>query len=407
MRFRLPACILFVLGLAACSSPPTPAPGRLLILLSIDGFRWDYLQRHDAPTLRTLASGGVHAERLTPAFPTKTFPQHFTLVTGLHPQNHGIVGNSFYDPADNVKFDMSKIDARWWQGGEPVWITAEKQGVRTACFFWPGSETEIRGVRPTLYKAFDKKLSSVDRVDGLLAWLALPEAQRPRFATLYFDIVDTQGHCHGPLAPETAAAVKEVDDAVARLLAGLERLGLRDATNLVVVSDHGMSEYNPAQTIFLEDLMDVSQVRVEATGPYAGVRPAAGVDLDAFVDRVRAKAPPQVKVYRRERLPARLHYGHNDLIPPVLLLADDHWQIEQRSRWTISWARNNAANHGWDPATPNMGALFLAHGPAFKRGVELPAVENLHLYHLLCAVLGVKPAPNDGDDRLVRAALNR
>lgn len=408
MLLRLLTCALLALGLAACSSrTSSPPPGQLLVLLSIDGFRWDYLQRHDAPTLKALAAAGVHATRMTATFPTKTFPQHYTLVTGLHPQNHGIVGNWFYDPADDAKFDMSKIESRWWRGGEPIWITAEKQGVRSACFFWPGSETELQGRRPTFYKAFDKKLIAAERVDGLLAWLTLPVAQRPRFATLYFDIVDTQGHRYGPLAPETKAAVKEADDALARLLAGLERLGLRKATNFVIVADHGMSESSPEQTVFLDDLMDVSQVRVEATGPYAGVRPGPGVNLDAFVAAVRAKAPPQIQVYRREQMPARLHYSRGNLIPPVLLLADDHWQIEQRSRWSLSWASNSKATHGWDPATVNMGALFVASGPAFRPGLKVPEVANLDVYNLLCAVLGVKPAPNDGSDRLGRVALRR
>jgi len=409
MKRLLAGLVLLLCGLflISCSSPTRPAAARPLILLSIDGFRWDYLQQHDAPTLKALAAGGVHATRMTPSFPSKTFPNHYTLVTGLYPQNHGIVANWFYDPVDNAKFDMGKTEARWWQGGEPVWITAEKQGVRSACFFWPGSESENRGFRPSFFKPFDKKLSAAERVDGLLAWLALPPAERPRFATLYFDIVDTIGHKYGPLTPETAEAVKETDDAVARLLAGLERLGLRESTSLVIVSDHGMSESPAEKVVFFEDLMDLAQVRVEATGPYGGVRPNPGVDVDALVAGIRAKAPPSIKVYRREDVPARLHYNTGDLIPPVLLLADDHWTLEQRSRWSVVWSRVNLATHGWDPATPNMGALFIASGPAFRQRVEIPDVANIHVYNLLCVALGIKPAPNDGDQQLARAALRR
>lgn len=406
-RFLAAFGLLFCGFLASCFTPTPPAASGPLILISIDGFRWDYLQRYDAPTLKALATAGVHATRLSPSFPSKTFPNHYTLVTGLYPQNHGIVANWFYDPADNAKFDMSKTEARWWAGGEPVWITAEKQGVRSACFFWPGSEAEHNGVRPSLFKPFDKKLKAAERVDGLLAWLGLPPGQRPRLATLYFDIVDDMGHKFGPLAPETAAAVKEADDAIARLLAGLGQLGLRDRTNLVIVSDHGMSEVTPEQTVFLEDLMDLSQVRVEATGPYGGVRPKEGVDAAALVASIRAKAPPQLKAYLREEVPAQLHYRTGASIPPILLLADDHWSIEERGRWSLSWARNSKGNHGWDPATSNMGALFIASGPSFKRGVEIPDVANIHVYNLLCAALGVKPAANDGDNRLVRAALKR
>lgn len=403
---------LVVLGLActllvSCSTPPQPAANAgPLILISIDAFRWDYLQHVEAPTLKALAIGGVHVNRLEPSFPSKTFPNHYTIVTGLYPEHHGIIANWFYDPADDAKFDMAKTESRWWSGGEPVWITAEKQGVRTGCFFWPGAESEHQGLRPSLVKPFDKKLKAADRVDGLLAWLALPPAQRPKFFTLYFDIVDDMSHKFGPFSPEAVAAVKEADDAVARLLTGLERLGLRESANLVIVSDHGMSEISPEQTVFFEDLLDVSKVRIEATGPYGGVRPKPGVDVPALVAGIRAKAPPQIKVYLREEMPERLHYNEGDRIPPVLLIADDHWSIEERARYS-GWTAKSKGNHGWDPATPNMGALFVASGPAFKHGLEIPKVENIHIYNLLCAVLGIKPAPNDGDRRLVKAALAR
>ena len=278
--------VLLFLGLlvSSCTTPARASAGDgPLILISIDAFRWDYLQKYDAPTLRGLAAGGVHAVRMTPSFPSKTFPNHYTLVTGLYPEHHGIVANWFYDPVDNARFDMDKLESRWWDGGEPIWVTAEKQGVRSACFFWPGAEAVIRGVRPSFFKPFVKKLSDPERVDGLLEWLALPPEQRPRFATLYFDTVDTAGHAFGPLAPETGAAVREVDDAIARLLAGLDRLGLRKSASLVIVSDHGMTEISPDQVVFLDDLLDVSQVRVEATGPYGGLRPKPGVDATALV----------------------------------------------------------------------------------------------------------------------------
>jgi predicted AlkP superfamily pyrophosphatase or phosphodiesterase len=407
-RFLAILSLLTCSLIVSCSTPPAPAVNAgPLILISIDAFRWDYLKIHDAPTLKALAAGGVHATRLSPSFPSKTFPNHYTLVTGLYPSHHGIIANWFYDPVDNAKFDMGKTESRWWSHGEPVWITAEKQGVRAGCFFWPGAEAELQGRRPSLFKPFDKKLNAAERVDGLLAWLALPPPQRPKLLTLYFDIVDDKGHMFGPLAPETAAAVKEADEAIARLLAGLERLGLRDSANLVIVSDHGMSEISLEKTVFLEDLMDITKVRVEATGPYGGVRPNPGVDVAALVAGIRAKVPPSIKVYLREEVPARLHYSQGTSIPPVLLIADDHWSVEEKSHWAPALANTHKGNHGWDPAIPNMGALFIASGPAFKHGVEIPDVANIHVYNLLCAVLGIKPAPNDGDRRLVKAALAR
>jgi predicted AlkP superfamily pyrophosphatase or phosphodiesterase len=406
--------VLLLLGLFAVTSGTTPAPHppAPLILVSIDGFRWDYLQKYAAPTLRALAADGVHAVRLTPSFPSKTFPNHFTLATGLRPEHHGIVSNYFYDPAFRASFNKNlaadNADARWWQQGEPIWITAEKQGVRSACYFWPGSEAEIHGIRPSFYRPYDGKVPSNQRVDGLLAWLDLPPDRRPRFGVLYLDVVDVVGHKAGPDAPETAAAVKEADDAIARLLAGLAARGLRDQTDLVIVSDHGMSEQSADRVIFLEDLMNVSQVQVESTGPNGGVRPLPGTVTPAeLAASIRAKAPPQLQVWLREEVPAQFHYRDNPRIPPVVLSADDHWNIESKVGWPRFAVNYNKGNHGWDPATPNMGALFLAHGPSFRRGHEFADVDNIHLYNLLCAVLDVKPAPNDGDDRLVREALAR
>lgn len=405
------ALLLLLLAAFASVSCTTPAPRMAtpgpLLLISIDGFRWDYLEKHDLPTLRRLAAGGVHARRLTPIFPSRTFPNHYALVTGLHAEHHGIVNNWFHDPVLKQDFNKSSTETVWWDQGEPVWVTAEKQGLRTACYFWPGSEAEVRGHRPSDYMPFRKNVPEAERVDGVLAWLARPEATRPRFITLYFDLVDIVAHDHGPDAPETVAAVKAVDAALARLLAGLAGLGLADSANLILVSDHGLSDIDPARVVFFEDLMDTSLVTIEANGPHGGVRPKPGTDLDALLASLRAKAPPQVRVYGPDDRPAQLHYRDNARIPPILLVMEDGWSIESRASWPVLRAKFGKGNHGWEPATPNMGALFIAHGPAFRRGAKLAEAQNTDVYNLLCAVLALTPAPNDGTDALVRAALRR
>ncbi|MBA4136906.1 MAG: alkaline phosphatase family protein [Opitutus sp.] len=410
MRFVASALLVVVGLVSSCTGLPSRGAGEdeIVILLSIDGYRWDYLDLHPSPALRQLAREGVHARRMNPSFPSKTFPNHYTLVTGLRPETHGIVANWFWDPARSEMFNMTKSETFWWERGEPIWITAEKQGVRSACYFWPGSEAELQGRRPTLFKPFEKKLTCAQRVDGLLAWLDMPVGERPKFFTLYFDLVDTVGHTFGPRAPETAAAVREADDAVARLLAGLEQRGLRSRTNLVVVADHGMSETSPERVVFVEDLMNVSQVQIESLGPNGGVRPKPGTVTPAeLVASIRTKAPPHVQVYLREEVPAHLHYRSSERIPPVVLLADDEWMIESKMGWPRLRLNYPRGSHGWDPELPNMGALFLAHGPAFKSRHAIAEVSNLHVYELLCALLGIQAAPNEGDDRLARAALRR
>ncbi len=403
---------LLSLALVSCSTPAAPTATGPLILISIDGFRWDYLRKYDAPTLQRLAATGVHATRMTPSFPSKTFPNHYTLVTGLRPAHHGIVGNWFYDPAVGETFGMSKPDSNaqehWWDEGEPVWITAEKQHRRSFCYFWPGSEAEHHGVRPSRFKPFDPKINTNARVDELLSWLAVPAAEQPHLCTLYFDLVDSAGHKYGPDSPKTAAAVKEADAAVQRLLDGLARLGLGDTVNLVIVSDHGMSPCGPDQVIFLEDLMDVAQVQVDSTGPVGGVRPKPGtVSAAELAASIRAKAPPQLHVYLRDETPAQYHYRDNPRIPDVVLVCDDHWNFESKTGWPKRAPTYNIGSHGWDPATPNMGALFIAHGPAFRAGVEIPDVDNVDVYNLLCAALGIRPAANDGGSDLTHRALRR
>jgi len=396
--------------LAAAATPETKAPANApLILISLDGFRWDYLEKFAPPHLNQLAHDGVHARKLIPSFPTLTFPNHYTIVTGLHPEHHGIVANTFYDPALKARFTYknngSAVDPRWWAAGEPVWITAEKQGVRSACFFWPGSEAEIHGARPSLYKPFDKSLTCAERVDGLLAWLDLPPAQRPRFCTLYFDIVDTAGHRFGPEAPETAAAVKEVDEAIGRLLAGLDQRGLRESANLVIVSDHGMEPVGSDQLIFLDDYVDLKLIEIDFAGANAGLRPKTGTAAE-LVAKFQGKHP-QLNAWLRTEVPEHLHYRASGRIAPVVLSAAPGWFIISRDFMRIKKLTLERGTHGYDPASPNMGALFLASGPAFQRSQEIAAVENIHVYNLLCAVLGLTPAANDGDDRLVRAALKQ
>ena len=399
-------CLLLGTGQAALPAPNATGP---LILISIDGFRWDYLEKYDAPVLKQLAQQGVRAERLIPSFPSLTFPNHYTIVTGLRPEHHGIIANNFYDPDlhefFNFKTNETSTDPRWWAGGEPVWITAEKQGVRSACFFWPGSESENHGRRPSYFKKFDKSLSCFQRVDGVLAWLDLSPELRPRFCTLYFDLVDSKGHLFGPDAPETAAAVKEADDAIGRLLTGLTERGGRAQTDLVIVSDHGMEPVSADRTILLDDYVELNSIDIDFAGANAGLRPKTGTPGE-LVAKLRGKHP-QLKVWLREEVPETLHYRANGRIAPVVLSAAPGWTILSRDFLRIKRLTFERGAHGYDPAAPNMGALFIANGPTFQRGRVIGAVENIHIYNLLCAALGLKPAPNDGDDRLVHEVLAR
>lgn len=386
----------------------TEAEDRALVLVSIDGFRTDYLDREDLDlsALRAVAEG-VRAERLIPVFPTKTFPNHYSLVTGLHPEAHGIVGNTMRDPTmldangEPARFSLSNreaiIDGRWW-GGEPIWVTAENQGLTAGTVFWPGSEAEIAGVRPTRWIPYDGDMPYADRVDLALSWLRAGDD----LVTLYFEAVDSAGHRYGPDAPETDAAIERVDDALDRLLAGLQEHGLAETTDVVVVSDHGMVELSRDRVVVLDDAVDLETVDVDWGEP-VGIWPEPGVDVDALVERVSAL--DHVTAYRKEDVPERLHYSDNVRIPPVVLLADDGWTVSSRDYLDRYDDRPSGGGHGWDNAFESMHGIFLATGPSFRDGLATGPIRTVDVYGVVAAALGLDPAPNAGDPSVADRVL--
>ena len=384
---------------------PVPPQERILILVSLDAFRWDYLQKYKAPNLTKLATEGVHAERLIPMFPSMTFPNHHTIVTGLRPAHHGVIHNNIYDPGTKETFAFNKPElqgSQWW-GGEPIWATAVKQGRRANCLFWPGTGTAMAGVLPTEWKRYDGKPEPNEIVDMGLAWLAQPADKRPSFVSLYFHHTDSVGHKNGPDSPQITESVAQVDEAMGRLVNGLKRLKLDDIANVVIVSDHGMVEISTNRTILLGDFVDLKTVQVDFSGALAGLRPLDG-NVDALYQAFKGREN-HFKAYRQENMPERYHFRDNARIPPVILVADDAWYLSKRAANEPSTREMNKATHGYDPELASMGATFIAWGPAFQRGLKIAPVENVHLYNLFCATLGLKPAPNDGDDQLVKKVL--
>lgn len=399
-RFILGAALLFGGWLTGCHTasptPPANTPPPLL-LISIDGFRADYLERHAPPTLTTLAREGMRAEALIPVFPSLTFPNHYTIVTGLYPDHHGIIANTLFDSTLGW-FRLSDRDAvsdgRWWQDGEPIWVTAARQGLRTATYFWPGSEAEIHGVRPTYWIPYDSSIPGETRVRQVLEWLALPDSLRPRFLTLYFSDVDHAGHEYGPDAPAVAEAVQQVDGYLRLLVDGLKAQGWLGRMHLLIVSDHGMTATSYDRVIFLDDYISLKDVQVVNWSPVLMLTPRSS-RFEAVLQALQ-QAHPHLHVYRKESLPTHLHFGTHRRIPPIIGLADAGWTITARERFMQSSDRFPAGMHGYDPTLPAMHGILIAHGPAFVQGQVVPPVENIHLYALMCHLLGITPAPNYG-----------
>lgn len=377
-----------------------------LILVSIDSFHPDYLDRGLTPTLQALADDGVRARWMTPSFPSKTFPNHYSIVTGLIPDHHGIVDNNMIDPVLGrfTLQDRNAVgDGRWW-GGEPIWVGAKRRGLRTATLFWPGSEAEIDGVRPDDWSRYDVSLAAEARVDTALGWLDRGVRKRPHFITLYFDQVDAMGHLMGPDSPEIDAAMVAVDTALKRLLDGLKSRGLDETVNLVIVSDHGMAELGPDREIVLEDVVNPSWVEIVSLTEIASFQPRPG--HEAEVEAALLAPVDGMSCYRKDALPADWRYGTNARVPAIVCLLDEGWRIRRRDSFN-PWQKVNVNKgaHGFDPDSPSMRALFVAHGPAFNSGILVEPFQNIHVYPLLARVLGIPAAPNDGDPAVTAPML--
>lgn len=406
------ASILVAATLSACAPVPSPesavaprARAATVLLVSIDGFRADYLERGLTPNMARIAREGVRAEWMTPSYPSLTFPNHYSIVTGLHPDGHGIVHNSMRD-AELGAFGLGNRDAvgngAWW-GGEPAWVSAERAGLPTATLFWPGSEAPIQGVRPTRWKLFDDTIPPNARVDTVLGWLSEPDSTRPWLSTLYFETLDDAGHGYGPDSDEMRQALREADAVIGRLLDGRPARPLLEDVNLIIVSDHGMAAVGPGQAIAIEDMVDARDAAVVTTGQSVGFNPVPGREREAHA---RLLGPHErYDCWRKSDLPKRWHYGSHPRVPAIVCQMHEGWDAMSRASLAKRPQGVTRGSHGFDPDLPSMRAIFVAAGPSFRRGVVVPAIHSVDVYPLLTALLGIEPARHDGNPRALAPAL--
>lgn len=398
---------LLLLFLCGCAVQPAVPPARHSVLLvSIDAFRADYIDRGLTPNLVALAREGVTTPYMLPSFPSLTFPNHYTLVTGRVPDRNGIINNTMWDETLGTFTTANlgaKGDGRWWAEAEPIWVTAQKHGLRTATMFWPGTEAEIHGMRPDHWIPFDDAMTARQRVDKLLSWIDEP-GPKPAFDTLYFDDVDHAGHEFGPDSAQLNDALRTVDDALGYLVAQLRRRGLYDTTNLVILSDHGMADVPRGNIVFADEETDLASLDAVSYGVMATFNAKPGVDASRAVARLLGPHA-HMRCYRKEDLPARLDYGKNPRVPAYLCLAETGWSITSHDVLAKRKDPMSRGEHGYDNLDPTMRAMFVARGPDMASGVRIAPFPNVDVYPLLAHLLGLQPLPNDGRLDDVKAAL--
>lgn len=366
-----------------------------VVLVSLDGFRWDYDQQYDTPNLDEIAAKGIKSESLVSSFPTKTFPNHYSIVTGLYPDHHGLISNTFY-ATDLGKLyrigDRSMVENGDFYDGEPVWTTAEKNGIIAASMFWVGSEAPINGHQPTYWNRYDGSIPYSARLDSVINWLSLPRKERPGFITLYFDEPDGTSHDFGPLSHETDSVVSYLDGLIGELYDRLLDLPIGKRVNMIIVSDHGMGEVSGDRMVNLIDIIPDGLVE-----HYNGGNPVILIDpVEEYSDSVLAilNNTPGVKGWSAETLPEHYHYGTHIRFPGIVAEADSSWSIVASSR--KNYYMRSRGTHGYDPANRDMHGIFFADGPAFKDGYLSPSIHNVDIYNIICEILDIKPVENDG-----------
>ena len=369
-------------------SPTLSAQRHPTVVISLDGFRWDYPIWYDTPFFDQMANIGVEAN-LIPSFPSKTFPNHYTIATGLYPDHHGIIANSFYDPATGRRFALSDPNTSkdpYFYGGEPIWLTAERHGLRTAVYYWPGSDVAIAGKYPWHYCDYNAKphLSFGQRIQGILDMLSLPGDERPALIMAYFEQPDANGHSHGPQHKHTRDAVEKIDRQMRKLYDGIRSLPIGDDVNLIILSDHGMTPLSPDRLVDLTTI-----IRPEWIKAYEGNNPLNLYVNEGFKEDVlqSLKSVDHIKYWSKEAIPDYLHYGTNPRIGDIVVMPDLGWLVDSRLE---EWG-----THGYDPQFSDMHALFRATGPDFEH-INMGDISNINIYSMLCLLLGIAPAPNDG-----------
>lgn len=394
------------LALSACAATPRPVSSAaveqralITVMISVDGLGANRLGKGLTPRLDAIAAAGVGGS-MRPSFPTNTFPNHITLATGLRPDHHGIVDQKMRDPArPGVTFKntdpLTNRDPFWWDQVDPIWLQAERAGIRTGTMYWVASDVAIKGKRPSWWWPYDNGINSAMRVETVLDWVRRPSATRPAFMMLYFNAVDYASHNQGYGSPEETAAIREVDTQIGRLVDTLAAIG--QPANIVIVSDHGMAPVPVDHIKPLSEVIDPAIMDAITEGPLLDIFPKPGKETE--VAAKLASPPLHLTCWARQNIPSRFKFGTNPRTPPFLCMADTGWSFPENPKNYIK------GEHGYDNADPAVASIFIATGPAFRSGVRLERFDNVDVYPLMVKLIGITPTQNDGTDTVFAPAL--
>ncbi|XP_051880098.1 bis(5'-adenosyl)-triphosphatase enpp4 [Pristis pectinata] len=378
-----------------CSSATNNSEVRLL-LVSFDGFRASYLERYTFPNLQKMITDGALVKHVKNVFVTKTFPDHYSIVTGRYAESHGIVANYMYDTATNKTFSTFRDqDPFWWNEATPIWVTNQRQGHKSGGAMWPGTDVSIHNTTPSYYLNYNRSVPFSKRVDHIIEWFS--NSTHPiNFGTLYWEEPDSTGHHYGPNSKELVKMLKEVDDNIGYLIEQLQKTGLWNIVNVVITSDHGMAQCSDKKVIQLDNCIGRGNYTRVTFSPVTAILPLSDVN---YVYKLLSNCDNHMKVYLKEDIPDHFHYKHNKRIQPILLVADEGWTIVQNG--TIP----QLGDHGYDNALPSMHPLLVAYGPVFQKAYKMESINSIDVYPLMCHILGLKEEPNNGTFRNVRCLL--
>ncbi len=412
--FSLLLLIHFCLPLFSQDTIQQITPGRInkkqteskpyLILISADGFRYDYADIYDAKNLKRLRESGVQATSMKPSFPSVTFPNHYTVATGLYPSHHGLVYNQFYDRTRQESYNMNDrkaVEDGTWYGGIPLWVLAEKQGMLSASYHFVGTEAPIQNTLPTYWYRFSNKTDIDFRIQKLVEWLELPSEKRPHLITFYFSEVDHAGHLYGPESPETRAAVHDVDESIGKMVERVKETGLN--VNFIFLADHGMAPVDTTSRINIGTMIDTSLFLMRGGGTSLHLYAKDKKDIMPAYLALKQQAKDFV-VYLRGETPPSWHYGIKD---DYFHRIGDIFIVPVYPKILTSWTGMiSPGAHGFDPDMKKMHATFYAWGPNFKNGVTIDTFENIHVYPMVCKLLGLRPNRKiDGKLKVLRGIL--